>query len=193
MGAVTLSDSPTPQPKHSNLYVSNLPPSLQSEQDITALFAEYGRVETCRLVRNSRDSKSFAFVKLSTIPESLAAIAGLNKKTVGGAVLEVKTADAGEQAPASQHTPVPGCMNNLLTPLLPGLGPAYVRVTDAGDRNPELLAPPSDNLYAKVRALLPVPASATCIPAHPPAMHSLLYSERFGLPGPKQQLRQLNC
>lgn len=96
MGAASL-NCEGPQPKHSNLYVSNLPPTLQTEQDITALFAEYGRVETCRLVRNSRDTKSFAFVKFATIPESLAAIAGLNKKTVGGAVLEVKTADAGEQ------------------------------------------------------------------------------------------------
>lgn len=121
MGAATLNDSPPPQPKHSNLYVSNLPPSLQSEQDITALFAEYGRVETCRLVRNSRDSKSFAFVKLGTIPESLAAIAGLNKKPVGGAVLEVKTADAGEQAPAS--TLNLACMDTSVMPLLPGLGP----------------------------------------------------------------------
>jgi RNA recognition motif-containing protein len=96
MGAATLNSDP-PQPKHSNVYVSNLPPTLQTEQDITALFSEYGRVETCRLVRSSRDTKSFAFVKFATIPESLAAIAGLNKKTVGGAALEVKTADAGKQ------------------------------------------------------------------------------------------------
>lgn len=112
MGAATLSSDP-PQPKHSNLYVSGLG-SLQTEAEIVDLFSSYGHVETCRLVRNARDTKTFAFVKFSTIPESLAAIAGLNKKTVAGAVLEVKTADA-----------------------------------DAGDRNPELLAPPSDNLYAK--------------------------------------------
>lgn len=95
MGAATLSSDP-PQPKHSNLYVSGLG-SLQTEAEIVDLFSSYGHVETCRLVRNARDTKTFAFVKFSTIPESLAAIAGLNKKTVAGAVLEVKTADAGDR------------------------------------------------------------------------------------------------
>lgn len=95
MGAATLSSDP-PQPKHSNLYVSGLG-SLQTEAEIIDLFSPYGHVETCRLVRNARDTKSFAFVKFASIPESLAAIAGLNKKTVAGAVLEVKTADAGDR------------------------------------------------------------------------------------------------
>lgn len=94
MGAATLNEPP--QPKHSNLYVSGLGSTLQTEQELIELFSAYGRVETCRLVRNTRDTKSFAFVKMSTVPESLAAIEGLNHKTVGGAALEVKTADAGE-------------------------------------------------------------------------------------------------
>lgn len=110
MGAASIS-SETPQPKHSNLYVSGLGPSLQSEEALREVFAPYGRVETCRLVRNSRDTKSFAFVKFASIPESLEAIAALNKKAVGGAVLEVKTADAGARwplagclGPAAGHT-----------------------------------------------------------------------------------------
>lgn len=94
MGAASIS-SESAQPKHSNLYVSGLGPSLLSEQALMELFSPYGKVDTCRLVRNSRDTKSFAFVKFDTIPESLDAIAALNKKTVGGGVLEVKTADAG--------------------------------------------------------------------------------------------------
>jgi RNA recognition motif-containing protein len=98
MGAATLKPD---QPKHSNLYVSGLGPSLSTEADLTELFAPYGHVETVRIVRNSRDTKSFAFVKMSTVSESLAAITGLNKKQVGGIVLEVKTADAGE---AGRHS-----------------------------------------------------------------------------------------
>lgn len=68
-------------------------------------------------------------------------------------------------------------MDTSVMPLLPAGWALCARVTDAGDRNPELLAPPSDNLYAKVRTLLPVPASATCVPTHPPAKQTLLYRE----------------
>ncbi|WIA32650.1 hypothetical protein OEZ86_003451 [Tetradesmus obliquus] len=102
--------------RHSNLYVANLPTSVDNEPALRNLFSAYGQIESCRLVRNSRgDGKgSFAFVKFSSIDEALAAIAALNNAQVGSSVLEVKVADA-----------------------------------DAGDRNPELLAPPSDNLYAK--------------------------------------------
>lgn len=102
--------------RHSNLYVANLPASIDTEPALRNLFSAYGQIESCRLVRNSRgDGKgSFAFVKFSGINEALAAIAALNNAQVGSSVLEVKVADA-----------------------------------DAGDRNPELLAPPSDNLYAK--------------------------------------------
>eukprot|EP00882_Tetradesmus_deserticola_P002382 GHRQ01002541.1.p2 GENE.GHRQ01002541.1~~GHRQ01002541.1.p2 ORF type:complete len:342 (+),score=117.56 GHRQ01002541.1:178-1203(+) len=101
---------------HSNLYVANLPTSVDTEPALRNLFSTYGKIESCRLVRNSRgDGKgSFAFVKFSSINEASAAIAALNNAQVGTSVLEVKVADA-----------------------------------DAGDRNPELLAPPSDNLYAK--------------------------------------------
>lgn len=98
MGAAALSttsDSSHTQAKHSNLYVSGLGPNLQTEADLIELFSAYGHVETCRLVRNARDTKSFAFVKFGSIPESLEAISALNKKTVDGNVLEVKTADAG--------------------------------------------------------------------------------------------------
>jgi len=103
-------------PRHSNLYVANLPTSIDSEAALRSLFAQYGSIEASRLVRSSRspEGKSFAFVKFSKVSEATAAINALNGTRVGNSVLEVKIADA-----------------------------------DAGDRNPELLAPPSDNLYAK--------------------------------------------
>eukprot|EP00878_Enallax_costatus_P002507 GHUV01002687.1.p1 GENE.GHUV01002687.1~~GHUV01002687.1.p1 ORF type:complete len:330 (+),score=66.62 GHUV01002687.1:218-1207(+) len=102
-------------PRHSNVYLANLPPSIDSEAGLRNLCSTYGTVESCRIVRNTRgEGKSFAFCKFGTIAEAMAAIAALNNAQVGSSVLEVKIADA-----------------------------------DAGDRNPELLAPPSDNLYAK--------------------------------------------
>ena len=157
MGAATLSSEP-PQPKHSNLYVSGLGAILQTEQDLIELFSQYGRVETCRLVRNSKETKSFAFVKFASIPESLEAIAALNHKTVGGSVLEVKTADAGDPGRCSRVTARLRARNGFIN-MIAHLSLAHSMVNaagvipaDAGDRNPELLAPPSDNLYAKVRA-----------------------------------------
>jgi len=112
----TGSGSSASAPRHSNLYVANLPTSIDSEAALRSLFSQYGAIETSRLVRNSRspEGKSFAFVKFTKVSEALAAINALNNTQVGNSVLEVKVADA-----------------------------------DAGDRNPELLAPPSDNLYAK--------------------------------------------
>jgi RNA recognition motif-containing protein len=82
--------------RHSNLYVANLPASIDTEPALRNLFSAYGQIESCRLVRNSRgDGKgSFAFVKFSGINEALAAIAALNNAQVGSSVLEVKVADA---------------------------------------------------------------------------------------------------
>jgi RNA recognition motif-containing protein len=149
MGALSavLSDSDSrAAPRHSNLYVSGLDPHLlKTEEQLRTLFEPYGHVETCRLVRNARDTKSFAFVKLASIQEALAAIAGLNKKQVGGTVLEVKSADAGERQPPAAGVAFAVLQSSdLQATALP------LPLPDAGDRNPELLAPPSDNLYAKV-------------------------------------------
>ena len=104
------------QPKHSNLYVNSLPPSVHDEHTLRALFAPYGVIDSLRLVKTSRlgGGKAFAFVKYKTVAEAQNAIAALNQAQIGNSVLEVKLADA-----------------------------------DAGDRNPELCAPPSDNLYCK--------------------------------------------
>lgn len=82
--------------RHSNLYVANLPSSIDTEAALRNLFSPYGQIESSRLVRNSRgDGKgSFAFVKFGSISEALAAIAALNNAQVGSSVLEVKVADA---------------------------------------------------------------------------------------------------
>lgn len=134
--------------RHSNLYVANLPTSVDNEPALRNLFSAYGQIESCRLVRNSRgDGKgSFAFVKFSSIDEALAAIAALNNAQVGSSVLEVKVADADAGRPRLSGI---ACQQN--TKLLLVL-PMYLGIFcdgSTGDRNPELLAPPSDNLYAK--------------------------------------------
>ncbi len=102
--------------QHSNLYVNNLPPNT-IEAELSALFGPYGTVESLRLVRSPGrlgGTKSFAFVKMASMQQAVAAIRGLNDAQIGRNSLEVKFADA-----------------------------------DAGDRNPELSAPPRDNLYCK--------------------------------------------
>jgi RNA recognition motif-containing protein len=97
-----------PAPRHSNVYVSGLS-GVNSEDELRQLFAQHGVVDSCRLVRSSRDGKSFAFVKFATIPDSLAAIEALNGRQYGDGTLEVKTADAGAQRAGgrSQRGPRP--------------------------------------------------------------------------------------
>jgi RNA recognition motif-containing protein len=87
--------------RHSNLYVANLPTSIDTEPALRSLFSAYGQIESCRLVRNSRGdgNGSFAFVKFSSINEALAAIAALNNAQIGSSVLEVKVADADAGGP----------------------------------------------------------------------------------------------
>lgn len=104
MGGVAVSEKGTyphhhhqqqQRPRHSNLYVSGA--LLGSEEELRSLFSQCGAVESCRLVRNARDTNTFAFVKMSSIEKALDAIATLNGRQYGGGALEVKTADAGAE------------------------------------------------------------------------------------------------
>ena len=66
-----------------NLYVGNLPWSC-SEEEIEALFAQYGDVKTVRIItdRDSGRSKGFGFVEMPNDSEGEAAIEGLNGSEV---------------------------------------------------------------------------------------------------------------
>ena len=76
-----------------NIYVGNLSYNVR-ENDLKEAIAEYGQVDSCKLIidRETRRSKGFAFVEMSTDAEAQASIAGLNSKDFKGRPLTVNEA-----------------------------------------------------------------------------------------------------
>lgn len=76
----------------SNLIVNYLPLSFR-ERHIRKLFSQFGKIESCRVMRFAQDgrtlSKGYGFVDFSTRAEAEAAIKGLNGKNVLGKNLKV--------------------------------------------------------------------------------------------------------
>jgi len=75
-----------------NIFVGNLPFST-SEEEIRALFAEYGNVESVRLItdRDTGRSRGFGFVEMESEAAN-AAIQALNGTELGGRALRVNEA-----------------------------------------------------------------------------------------------------
>lgn len=75
------------------IYIGNLSYSID-DQYLAELFAEFGTVESARVVmdRDSGRSKGFAFVEMSTDDEAAAAITKLNGQTYEGRALNVSEA-----------------------------------------------------------------------------------------------------
>jgi len=75
------------------IFVGNLP-SNATEEDLLALFQPYGEVRSAQVKRElfSGLSKGFGFVEMPGRRHSLAAIAALNGKEVGGQPLRVNEA-----------------------------------------------------------------------------------------------------
>ena len=80
------------------IYVGNLP-YAENDQTIEAIFAEFGTVESSRVItdRDTGRSKGFGFVEMSTEEEALEAIEQLNGKEVGGRNLKVNEAKPQER------------------------------------------------------------------------------------------------
>jgi RNA recognition motif-containing protein len=76
------------------LLVRNLDRST-TEDELTAIFQEFGTVQSCNLVmdRDSGASKGFGFVEMPKTGEAKAAARNLNNKTVGGNKIRVKKAE----------------------------------------------------------------------------------------------------
>lgn len=76
------------------IFVGNLPDNA-SENDVSALFSEYGKVRSIQLVQDvfSGKCKGFGFVEMEG-HEARAAIAGLDGKTFEGKSLKIKFEDA---------------------------------------------------------------------------------------------------
>jgi len=76
------------------LIVRNLARST-TEEEIRALFQEYGAVQSCDLVldRTTGGSKGFAFVEMPKPGEAKSAMKNLNVMTVAGSRIRVKRAE----------------------------------------------------------------------------------------------------
>ncbi|GAB2688529.1 RNA recognition motif domain-containing protein [Aliiglaciecola aliphaticivorans] len=66
-----------------------------SQDELTRLFAEFGKVQSCNLVmdKDSGASKGFGFVEMPKAGEAKAAITNLNYKMIGGNKIRVKKAE----------------------------------------------------------------------------------------------------
>jgi RNA recognition motif-containing protein len=68
---------------------------LTTEEELKALFQEFGAIQSCSLVmdRDSGASKGFGFIEMPKSGEAKAAIKNLNNKTVGSNIIRVKKAE----------------------------------------------------------------------------------------------------
>ena len=66
-----------------------------TEEELLALFKEYGDVQYCKIVMDKKTgiSKGFCFVEMPRAGEAKAAIKSLNAKPVGGKNIRVKNAE----------------------------------------------------------------------------------------------------
>ncbi len=76
-----------------NIYVGNL--SFNStEGDLRSLFAQYGEVDTVKIISDqfTGRSRGFGFVEMQNRDEGLLAVQGLDSKELGGRSLKVNEA-----------------------------------------------------------------------------------------------------
>ena len=85
-----------------DIYVGNLPYTA-TEEEVSALFAEYGPVERVKIItdRDTGRSKGFAFVTLGDQSQLNAAIEALNGFDYQGRALRVNASEPKEKKPFS--------------------------------------------------------------------------------------------
>ena len=83
-----------------NIYVGNLSYGI-TEEDLRALFAEFGDVSSAKLIidRDTTRSKGFGFVEMSSNDAANKAIDELNGREVSGRALRVNEARLREERP----------------------------------------------------------------------------------------------
>ena len=79
-----------------NIYVGNLDFNVK-EDDLRTMFAEFGRVDTVKIITDnySKRSKGFAFVEMPSNSEADQAIKALNGKYINSRNMKVNPADSG--------------------------------------------------------------------------------------------------
>ncbi len=83
-----------------NIYVGNLPFRM-TEEELINLFAEFGAVESARIItdKNSGRSKGFGFVDMTEKDEAQKAIENLNGKEINGRELRINEAKPRDDRP----------------------------------------------------------------------------------------------
>ena len=83
-----------------NIYVGNLSYNT-TEDELRTLFAEFGSVDSAKLImdRDSGQSKGFGFIEMSDNSGGQQAIEGLNGRDINGRVLTVNKAKPREERP----------------------------------------------------------------------------------------------
>jgi len=86
-----------------NIYVGNLPYNV-SDEDLNTLFAEYGEIETAKVIKDrySGQSKGFGFVEMPSNSEADQAIKGLNGHFFNGRTIKVNPANPGGKKSTSR-------------------------------------------------------------------------------------------
>jgi polyadenylate-binding protein len=81
------------KPKHSNLYVWSIPRDVDEHQ-LSTLFAKFGAVESCTIMRdpNTKQSKGYGFVKYVKFEDAVSAKEKLHGKYVKDKQLQIKFA-----------------------------------------------------------------------------------------------------
>ena len=94
------------------IYVGNLSYNMD-DQSLADIFAQYGNVESARIVmdRDSGRSKGFAFVEMSTDAEAQEAIAKLNGTEAAGRAMNIS--EAKPMAPRDNNRSSGGRSNNF--------------------------------------------------------------------------------
>lgn len=88
-----------------NIYVGNLPYHI-TEEGLNAMFAEFGAVDSAKIVmdRTTGRSKGFGFVEMSESRAADQAIRALNGKNVEGRAIKVNQAKTGgKRVPRPMH------------------------------------------------------------------------------------------
>jgi RNA recognition motif-containing protein len=76
-----------------NIYVGNLASDV-TEEDLTALFSEFGQVREAKVIKDmfSQESRGFGFVEMPATAEAQKAIEELNTKELKGKAITVNEA-----------------------------------------------------------------------------------------------------
>ncbi len=81
-----------------------------TEEELLALFKEYGDVQYCKVVMDKATgiSKGFGFVEMPRAGEAKAAIKQLNARDVGGNIIRVKAAEKNKADISEKGSGTPG-------------------------------------------------------------------------------------